>query len=335
MTDWEALASAADYGEIARLLISSDRTIDFEALAADPFSTLNNSDVLTIEVRDAMAERCAGGGYYRRRPPTIYLHPSIRRRDNFTLIHELGHHIQQHHTEWGFTLMDMNPHAMVRIEEAVSNEIAIQVLMPWRSDELDARDVHPADVMGGLFQATGASRSAVVQRVAKLLPAQAKWILAVANLDGRVQYSTSTYSDSQPARDFIQPGFSVLADEAETGTVRRRFHEGVRYKTGCELHDMKVEAALDHEGRYLFVALTPEARFGTGQLVWQTYECPNPACGRTFEAKWVRRYCHKCGDPACSWCNRCSCDPTDTGRTCPNCFIRWTPVEVAAGEHEC
>jgi hypothetical protein len=336
VTDWEGLQREGRYGEVAALLIEQFTGYDLDALRLDAYGALNRSSEVNLVLQDALTGGCGGGGYYRAEPPTIYLHPSIRRRDNFTLLHELGHHVQQQHPEWAFVLLDLSPHALRLAEETVSNEFAIQVLMPWDGDPLDSRNVHPADVMAGLFENSPASRSAVVHRVARLLPKEAKWILAVSDANGVVESAHTTYADPQPARASNQPGFAALANEAESGPVRRNFAEGIQYATGSQLHEMRAEAVLDPDGRYLFVALTPQARFGTGRMIWPTFECSSPSCGNTFDAKYVKLvWCEKCGDPHCTRCNRCGCDPTDTGRTCPSCNIRLTQAEVELGNHEC
>lgn len=332
MSGWAALLSQGRFGDIASALID-ECDFDLLALSEHPYRTIEQD--ITIIIQDQLESHCGGGGYYKAEPPTIYLHPSIARRNNFTLIHELGHHLQQHHPELAFELMDLSPNARKLAEEKISNEVASQVLLPWSEEPLDARFVHPAELMAGLFATSNASRSAALERVLGLLPESAKWILVVSDLDGVVQFARSSYGDVQPAKDSQQPGLKSLAEEAVGGPVRRKFHEGIRYSTGSELHDMLVEAVLDHEGRYLFAALTPEAMFGTGRIHSPTFECANPACGKPFEANWVRRYCDKCGDPACSWCDRCSCDPTSTGVICEKCFMPWAPAEVAAGQHDC
>jgi hypothetical protein len=333
MTDWAALQRSGRYDLIAALLIEQCSAFDVDALRQDPYGAIDRSCELDVSIQDHLSDGC-GGGYYRPRPPTIYLHRSILRRDNFTILHELGHHLQQHHPEWGFLLLDLSADAAKLTEEGVANQIAIQILMPAIEESLGC-DAHPADVMRGLYENTVASRSAVLHRVAELMPPTARWILAVASTDGVVEASATTYGDAQPAKGSQQPAFSALAEEALAGPVRRDLLEGIRYTTGSELADMRAEAVLDGEGRYLFVALTPAARFGRGTVVWRTYECTSPACGRTFEARYVRQYCERCGEPHCTWCDRCSCDPTNTGKFCPRCFMLLTPVEVATGSHEC
>ena len=334
MTDWTLLEQSGRYTEIAQLLID-DMNCDLEALAEDPYSVLADSRLVRVEVRDDMGDRCAGGGYYRTEPPTIYLHPTWGRRDNFTLLHELGHHLQQHHIEWGFHLLSLSSAARRLVEEQVSNQIASQILIPAHNDPLKVGMAHPAEVMAGLHTSTSASRSAVVQHVASTLPQNSKWILVVADSAGRVQHAITNYADNQPAKGSQQSGFAALAEEAQDGPLRRPFVEGLRYSNGSELHDMSAEAALDIDGKYVFIALTPQSRFGTGTVIFPEFECTNPSCGRSFTASEARRHCTKCGDPACPLCNRCSCDPLNTGQLCSKCFTRLTPGEVASGSHRC
>lgn len=336
MTDWNQLEARGRYDLIAAQLIEETDAFDYDALAADPWDALGRYAGLGIEVLADMDDRCAGGGYYRSDPPTIYLHPAIRRRDNFTLLHELGHHIQQNHPEWGFILLDKkDPQARTMAEETVSNEIAAQILIPDDGTTLDSRDSHPADAMAGLYATHNASRSAALQHVRKLLPDNAKWILAVADAAGRVQHAATTYSDYQPAKGSLQPGFAALADEAQAGPVRRTFYEDIRYSSGARLDGMRAEAVVDDDGRYVFVALTPAARFGTGKLYKPKHECSNPACGHVFIASGDMRHCDKCDEPFCPNCGKCSCPPVNPTRYCPDCFMPLTPAELRTNSHEC
>lgn len=335
MTEWEALLTRHDYSQIALELIHDCDAFDFEALRTDAYDALSRYAEIEINLRGGLTYGCGGGGYYRPKPPTIYLHPSILRRDSFTLLHELGHHLQITHPQWGFVLLDLPRVARRRTEEEVCDQIASQVLMPWQGGTLVAHECHPADLMAGLFESSNASRTAAMMRVRKLFPDSAKWILAVAELDGRVQSSSTTYSDPHPAKDSVQPGFAALAMEAESGPVRRTFSEGIVYGTGSVLEEMRAEAVLDYEGRYVFVALTPVLRFGTGRIGYPTYDCSNLACGRTFETRYSPNTCEQCGEPRCPDCRSCGCELPGSAKPCPSCFVVMSPGEIANQTHEC
>ncbi|HEX5908689.1 MAG TPA: hypothetical protein VFY56_16870 [Propionibacteriaceae bacterium] len=59
-------------------------------------------------IEEELAESCSGGrGYYDRKTATIYLHPAFARRNNFTLLHEVGHHIQRKDGEWALHQMSL------------------------------------------------------------------------------------------------------------------------------------------------------------------------------------------------------------------------------------
>lgn len=202
MDGWEDLAVGRDAHAIASRIIAECTTFNFAALRDNPLGAVMGSVGIEVEIEDGLIETgCGGGGYYRPKPPTIHLHPATYRRDNFTVLHELGHHLQQTHDQWGFTLIDMAERERRDIEEKVCDQFAAQVLMPVSDTDRHATSLHPADVMAGLFARWEASRSAVLQRVREMMPQGARWLLAVSDLDGVVITSATTYEGRNPQRD--------------------------------------------------------------------------------------------------------------------------------------
>ena len=105
---WDELAAGRKAEAIAARIIEECVTFNLAAVSDVPLGTLVQSTEITVTIEDGLADTgCGGGGYYRPSPPTIHLHPATYRRDNFTLLHELGHHLQQWHDQWGFALIDM------------------------------------------------------------------------------------------------------------------------------------------------------------------------------------------------------------------------------------
>lgn len=336
MNGWDELADGRDARAIAARIIEECTTVNLSALRDDPFGTLVRSTEITVEIEVGLKDTgCGGGGYYRPSPPTIHLHPATYRRDNFTLLHELAHHLQQSHDQWGFALLDMAVRERRDIEEKVCDQFAAQVLMPVGDPDRHVASFHPADVMAGLFARWEASRSAVLQRVREMLPQGARWLLAVADLDGVVTTSATTYDDPPPPKGFAQEGFRRVAAEAMESAVRREFHEGIEYKTGSVLDGMRVEAALDHEERYVFLALRPTTANGLGTLTFPAQECSNPACEKTFQAKSSSGRCESCQDFKCPYCHRCGCTAPAAPTKCGTCFLPYTTAEMASGKHEC
>jgi hypothetical protein len=336
MDGWDRLAADGDAHAIAARIIMECNIFDFAALRNDPFGALMHDPAIAVAIEDDLVDTgCGGGGYYRPSPPTIHLHPATSRRDNFTLLHELGHHLQQWHDQWGYVLIDMAASDRRTIEEAVCDQFAAHVLLPVGEADRRATSLHPADVMAGLFARSKASRSATLQRVRKMLPAESRWILAVADLDGVVITSATTYGDAPPPKDFAQEGFRSVAAEALQSAVRREFHEGIEYRTGMVLDDMRVEAALDFEERYVFVALRPTTANGTGTATFPVQECSNPACDSTFASRDSVGRCATCQGFKCPHCHRCGCAVFQRPAMCATCFMPYTPAEMASGNHEC
>ncbi|BBZ60649.1 ImmA/IrrE family metallo-endopeptidase [Mycobacterium sp. TJFP1] len=336
MDGWEDLAVGRDAHAIASRIIAECTTFNFAALRDNPLGAVMGSVGIEVEIEDGLIETgCGGGGYYRPKPPTIHLHPATYRRDNFTVLHELGHHLQQTHDQWGFTLIDMAERERRDIEEKVCDQFAAQVLMPVSDTDRHATSLHPADVMAGLFARWEASRSAVLQRVREMMPQGARWLLAVSDLDGVVITSATTYEDPQPPKGLVQEGFRRVAVEAVDAAVRREFHEGIEYKTGSVLDGMRVEAALDHEERYVFLALRPTTANGAGTWTYPSQECSNPACAKAFQATSSSGRCETCQDFKCPHCHRCGCTAAVPPEKCGTCFLPYTPAEMASGNHEC
>lgn len=339
MTDWVAMLNAGDFVGIAQALLSDTEYVDFALLREDPQAALNEIAGVTVQIQEALPEGACGGGYYDRTTSTIYVHPASPRRNNFTLLHELGHHIQQHHPEWAFVLLDdLHPLGRRKVEEKVSDSLAAEVLLRSAlTDDMDPFVQSPALVMAGLHENSEASRAAALEYVNAILLHQSKWILAVADLEGRVKHARATYDQFPPKRQMIQPGFARLAAETGgSGLTRRNFTEGLIYQRGRELHDMKAEATLDWTGKYIFVALTPIARFGMGTLEAAWYSCSREGCAvDDYCAETESEWCSQCNEPRCRGCNDCGCESRTQSTQCPSCYMQISAYEAAKGLHEC
>lgn len=337
MTQWDRLASDGDTESIAHQLVIECTQLSIPALREDPIGVLDRYAGIKVVYSQQEAEAgCGkGGGYYRADPPTIYLHPSSARRTAFTVLHELAHHLQQHHSKWGFSLMDIrDSHQRMKIEEMVCDHFAAEILLP--PDQTDQVDLasHPADAMAGMFAHSEASRSAALQAVVKRMPTYARWILCIVDSNGVVTTSQSTYSDYPPPKNQVHPVLAGLASEAQAGPVRKHLDEVYTYSTGAIMTGMQAEACRDHENRYTFVALRPAQRFGVGQVREERFVCQNPSCSVELDSARKLRRCQRCGQPCCPSCGTCACDPISTGQQCPECFAELTPYEVRRG-HEC
>lgn len=334
MRTWDDLAASHDTTVIAHQLIEECTTqLSVAALREDPIGTIDRYTGIKL-VYATHADAGCGSGYYRPDPPTIYLHPSSYRRNAFTVLHELAHHLQRHHSEWGFHLMDIrDAKQRLRIEEMICDRFAAEVLLPPEHISDDAL-YHPADAMAGIFVNSNLSHSAVVQNVATNMPPQARWILCVVDSCGFVTTSQTTYSQYPPAKDVHHPELAAIAEEAADHSVRRTMPNAFTYSTGATLTGMWAEACRDHENRYTFIAMRPAKRFGIGEVVDERFVCNNVSCGKEIDSTKKLKRCSRCKQPECPECNTCGCESATTDRKCPDCRCVLTPYEIDHG-HDC
>ncbi|OBA44001.1 ImmA/IrrE family metallo-endopeptidase [Gordonia sp. 852002-51296_SCH5728562-b] len=337
MIDWEACGSVAYAEEVARALVQTCSEFDFDTLRTDPLGTLAESDQLDLVFEDELPADQCGGGYYRPQPPTIHLHVAMGRRNNFTVLHELGHHLQQQHLDWACVLMDLPSQQRRAVEEAVSNQVAVQVLMPLTDDDHHEVALHPADFMAGYYGRVNASRSATLQRAKDMLRSRSsRWLLAVADIDGVVITSDTTYDDLPPPKGLRQEGFRRLASEAWERPARGAFTEGIEYQTGSLLDCMYIEAAMDFSGQYVFIALRPTTVSGLGKIVYPDHECVDESCGEAFQPSRSEGRCDACASFRCPACHKCSCATTLRRTTiCGDCCMEYSQAEMQSGHHEC
>lgn len=289
MTTWDDLAASHDTTAITHQLINECTQLSVATLRDDPIGTIDRYPGIKL-VYAPHADAGCGSGYYRPDPPTIYLHSSSYRRNAFTVLHELAHHLQRHHSEWGFHLMDIrDTKQRLRIEEMVCDRFAAAVLLPPERISDDALR-HPADAMAGLFINSKLSRPAIIQNIANSMPAHARWILCVVDPHGVVATSHSTYSQYPPRKGIHHPELSAIAEEAADRPVRMTLPSAFTYSTGATLTDMWAEACRDHENRYTFIAMRPAKRFGVSQVVDERFVCNSVSCDKELDsAKDLKR----------------------------------------------
>lgn len=334
MTRWDALLKAKDYYSIVQSLVRQLPEGLAASLRANPRATVESE--IAVEERTELPGDCNGGGYYSAKSRTIYLHPASPRRNNFTLIHEFGHHQVQRIEDLNFALLDLSPDVAKLAEEAICDEFASEILVPLDSFSIQEVESHPARLAASLYRKTAASRSAVIKRIEKKLPKSARWIFIVLDSRGCVTFSTTTYSDSPPRKESSQPFLHSLALSAASGPIVRPLERALSYSNGSYLGDLTAYAAPDHEGSYTFIALTPTSRFGPGNIYRPDYDCSNPGCNETFFAGPKCKRCFKCKEPLCPSCGTCACsDSLPTNQYCPKCRLLLSPEEIKYSNHEC
>lgn len=74
-----------------------------EDLAEDPLGTLQMRTDIGVEIADSLASACHVAAHYDEKtdPPTIHVRRGrTEGRNNFSILHELAHHVQAHSDAW-------------------------------------------------------------------------------------------------------------------------------------------------------------------------------------------------------------------------------------------
>jgi hypothetical protein len=315
--------------------------VDLARLATAPYATLEQHPTLTIEYSDEPAGKCAVYGHYNPNPRTIHVvRASTYGRDDFTLLHEYAHHLQQHDPEWAEIEWRIEPDGLrLRVTEVIANAFASTALIP---DVLLANisPVPTARQMAELHQSVRASRQAVIVRVTRsaAVAAQAAgtaqhFFVSLTDADGVIVFSQMV-GDAvfPPPRESQQPDVKRLFDDAvaAAGSATRVASEGVTYSGGSARSDIRLDLHLAHDGGYAFVVGTPEHRYGTARWTQQVQVCSSPACGNEFIVDETITRCRICGAPRCPECRTCECESTPTN-TCQRCWTELSKVDIAVG----
>ena len=164
-----AWVDARQYWRIASELVRLEESrgvIDLAAVSDDPEGALSGNSEVQVEYDTAPKPGCSVYGYYRPRagaPALILVHPALSsERDNFTIVHEVGHHVQRQHRAWANVRFAISGLAGDHLEERVADAFAAEVLIPVDADAdgtwLDARVL--AQVRGVEAQIPGGTEGA-------------------------------------------------------------------------------------------------------------------------------------------------------------------------------
>jgi hypothetical protein len=244
---------------------------------------------------------------------------SLGRRE-FTVLHELGHHVQQSRPSLVEVLVQ-HPDGGFELEDAACNSFAGMILLPTDlvGKHIGRRGPTPGDVVA-LWRDSAASREAACVRAADCLPSPGHVLLL--HPDGTVALDVG--HGLPPARRGSDQGGIPVVREAlgrpqhsGTGMTRIAYRDGV---VGDELY---VQLA-DMDGFLVAVLVTdhapwekfapPSADVGPRGRSWTCEHCGE--IFYTFEPS-----CPTCKAPSCTACGRCNCRSKLAERTCAKCFL--------------
>lgn len=306
-----------------------------EALESDVIRALQDSDHIDFEWSSQVDTTCELHGTYSSPPAHIRVsRQQPTARANFTAAHEFGHHLQRHDDEWAMDVMAVLRHSdpvmMRHVEEAVSNRVAVNLLMPERIVE-DAwtGQLTPAFIRALTRNGHVSRQAATIRASAWSQESEPHAVIIVADpLTGLVLSSESheTSSLTRPPKNSVQPDFRALTAGPE-GT--RGATEGFIYSTNSARSDITYDWGWDASGTHLLIVARPTYRFGTAQWDRDDIECQSASCDSSFSRNDAV-LCPTCMHHVCPDCGACACERR-RGTTCADCGMEMSIRESQIG----
>jgi hypothetical protein len=323
-----------------------DGTLNRHHLETDPLTELETWDDVTVQrlppalhvaPSAALGKQCSVAGTYY--DPTANVRAIIAvaesssaRRDAFTALHELGHHIQRTTAAIADELAELPLDITFAVEDRICEEFAAAILIPTSAATavLGTGTPTAANIVS-LVEKTFASRAAVCIRAHENFTVPGMVVL----LDDQDVVQIA------PARSLppLQRG-STQSDADIVKKARRRLAAGdsgfrvtdtdtcFEYRNGIQSAPMFAQAADIGGGYIVIVAVTEGPPWQDGFVLPQIdsgpraseRRCEDPACAELFEA-WTPTH-HLCGEPQCPACHRCGCSVLKVKeRTCHGCNL--------------
>lgn len=335
--EFRILAKARSYRRIAAALVQLEKSrgvLDLDELGGDPEAALHGNVEVTVEYDTNPRQGCSVFGYYKPNPKgqsLIFVHPSLSQsRDDFTILHELGHHVQRQHDAWAEVLFESGHQGGRLLEERVADAFAAEILIP--ADAIPGSGSWlSAEALSEVFGRVRASRAAVAMRAIEIAPDNEIATVLVVDSRGRVHFARSSSDEVfAPARGLVQPGIAKLVSEAQRGSGRASgpLSQGLQAKSGWTQSDLFAEVSLDYTGLYAFAVIRLKQGFGVAPT-WQRadeVECSREACGHVFQVTTDIEHCELCSAPKCPECTACDCEP-EQAEFCLSCTLVFSVAE--------
>ena len=258
---------------------------------------------------------------------------TLSRRDNFTLMHELAHHLLAGNIDCLSWIADQPEPA--RVLEQLCEQIAAELLI--RPDEVVAaldRRAPNADAVVALFKATQASRSACVVAIARKLPCDGFVVLVEEG--SKEVFFAARARDTRPYawRGDRLPAAHPLGQDPPPARALAWWP----YPTGSNRRELFMSTTT-HRG-WVFAVFAENNLFGVpGFHSPRTVDkdrgydgeinCP---CGYRGKTRWWP--CNTCGVSRCPRCDECDCDRRERREkrvSCTNCFSSVLPHLLVDG----
>lgn len=285
-------------------------------------------DIVLVETTQ-LPGTCGLDATYDPDPPTIRYRPAANRRDNFTLLHEIAHHLVAFDEDWCFDIAPgLGGDTARRVEELFANSFAADVL-------IDGETATSAFVSGvtsksavQLYEHTNASASACLSRC---LREPGDRVVMLCDLDGRVWFAASTGTPFSPGRRTPQPAVAAAVERAlvaPDSSHKLVGGEGIHYSSGKSYTAVALDVTV--KGGLAFVVVTPTVESGHDV---GTYEVGCAECFESFTQSDVT-YCAVCRDHRCPHCRACGCQGAKQA-ICEGCYVVLPRAIAVAGRRLC
>jgi hypothetical protein len=276
---------------------------------------------------------CSLGGHYDSSitPPVLTIGFSGGRRDGFTLLHEVAHHLMFVDEHWSLEVLSSIPaDKRSMVAETAASAFAARMLLPDEAIQTAFRSGVTPRSLWSLADTTAASVTACC---ARSLEVPGDRLVLFTDLNGVPWYAGTTGAPFSPGRVIAQPSIARLVDRAnDDGTARLIGGEGIVYRTGRANTDVAIEIAV--RGPSAIAVVTPElpSQGLRPDSEVDTLECPS--CDSAFSQNASPSQCARCAQWRCPECGSCGCEARDV--ICQRCFVALPASLVAAGatEHE-
>lgn len=294
------------------------------------------SEIEIVPLQEGTDSDCSIAGLYLddTAPPRIgIVRSNSRARENFTALHELGHHLQRTDLDLASELGDQ-PDRGRQLEEDTADRFAASVLIPSALTSRILGDGTPtAAQVVQLWQHASASRAAVCVAAARQLETPGHVLLL--DPEGTVSFCAtkgdyrlrrgSDQSTTEIHRHYAQSSRSVVA--TQTRFVYRDGTQGTElYAQATNMHGYTVVVAVTDHAPWEALSLSST----DAPVLGGWHECAT--CGDVFRS-WER--CERgCGGYRCTN-GHCDCPTYLKEQICNSCFEVKPAHLFAAGSTSC
>jgi Zn-dependent peptidase ImmA (M78 family) len=289
----------------------------------------------------SMGDPCSCDGAFWGSPrPTIAYRPTPgSRRENFTILHEVGHHLVRGNVDVLSALADIGTDGGLEAEERVCHLFASRILLPKvLLDQILVGQRPQADHAPRLYEASNASREACAVALANRLGCFGYVVLA------EVSTSSVRFAASSPECPYVWRRGSKLRSSHNIWRAVQR-DGGFRGEGPVEWAGGSKGMWLDAlaEGDLVYAVFAQERNWAApglnlleGGVTSARPIALSGTCAHCGEATWGYQPCEKCGDVRCRKCDRCGCGaPSQATRQCPRCHLARGPGLFRKGSSIC